>query len=41
MPNAGNGGNYDHYYWEQNLNELTVNVYIPGGTTSKQLTVDI
>jgi len=41
MPNAGNGGTTDKYSWEQTLNELTVNVPIPAGVTSKQLTVDI
>lgn len=31
----------DKYTWEQTLDEVTVNVTVPAGTTSKQLTVDI
>ena len=40
-PNAGNGGTTDRYSWEQTLVEVTVNIEIPEGITSKQLTVDI
>ena len=40
-PNSGNGGSTDKYDWEQTLNEVTVNIKIPAGTTSKMLTVDI
>lgn len=40
-PNAGNGGKTDKYDWEQTLQEVTVNIPIPDGTTSKQLTVVI
>ena len=41
VPNAANGGSTDKYTWEQTLQELTVNIVIPEGTTSKMLTVDI
>jgi len=41
IPNAGNGGSADNYTWEQTLGEVTVNIPIPEGTTSKMLTVDI
>ena len=41
IPNSNNGGQTDTYSWEQSLAELTVNIPIPAGTTSKQLTVDI
>ena len=41
IPNAGNGGTADNYTWEQTLGEVTVNIPIPEGTTSKMLTVDI
>ena len=40
-PNAGNGGATDKYSWTQTLGEVTVNISIPEGTTSKQLIVDI
>ena len=40
-PNSGNGGQTDKYQWEQSLNEVTVNIEIPAGTTSKQLVVDM
>ena len=41
LPNSGNGGRTDKYVWEQTLGEVTVNIEIPEGTTSKMLTVDI
>ena len=41
QPNEGNGGDTDNYHWEQTLAEITVNVAIPEGVTSRQLTVDI
>lgn len=41
MPNTGNGLTTEKYYWEQTLTEITVNIQIPEGVTSKQLTVDI
>lgn len=41
MPNAANGGQTDKYQWEQVLQEVTVNIFIPEGTTSKMLNVDI
>jgi hypothetical protein len=40
-PNAGNGGTTDKYYWEQTLQEVTVNINIPDGVTGKQLKVDM
>ena len=40
-PNAGNGGQTDKYYWEQTIEELTVNVTIPPGTKAKMLDVNI
>jgi len=40
-PNAANGGQTDKYQWEQTLNEVTVNIEIPAGTTSKMLVVDM
>ena len=41
QPNAANGGTTSLYAWEQTLSEVTVNVAIPEGATSKTLTVDI
>jgi hypothetical protein len=41
IPNSSNGGNTDKYNWGQTLNEVTVNVYLPEGTTSKMLSVVI
>ena len=41
LPNAANGGQTDKYQWEQVLQEVTVNIFIPEGTTSKMLNVDI
>ena len=40
-PNTANGGSTDKSTWEQTLGEVTVNIPIPEGTTSKMLTVDI
>ena len=40
-PNAGNGGETDKYQWEQTIDELTVNINIPKGTTAKMLDVKI
>lgn len=40
LPTSGNGGVTDKYSWEQNLAEVTVNVAIPEGVTSRQLTVE-
>lgn len=37
LPNSSNGGNTDKYNWGQTLNEVTVNAYLPDGTTSKML----
>jgi hypothetical protein len=39
IPNSANGGNLAAYNWGQTLNEVTVNVYLPEGTTSKMLNV--
>ncbi len=39
LPNSANGGNLTNYNWGQSLNEVTVNVYLPEGTTSKMLNV--
>ena len=41
MPNQSNGGNTDKYNWGQTLNEVTINVYLPDGTTSKMINVVI
>jgi hypothetical protein len=38
---AGNGGRTDRYVWSQQLGELWVNVPVPIGTRSRDLTVDI
>ena len=40
-PNAGNGGQHENYHWEQSLSEVTVYYYLPDGTTSKDLKVDM
>ena len=40
-PNAGNGGEMDKYIWEQSLKDVTVNVRLPQGLTSKQLAVKL
>ena len=40
-PNAGNGGETDKYVWEQSLKDVTVNVHLPQGLTSKQLAVKL
>ena len=39
LPNSANGGNLDAYNWGQSLQEVTCNVYLPDGTTSKMLNV--
>lgn len=39
-PNDQNGGMTDKYNWGQTLQELTVNIPLPDGTTSKMLIVD-
>ena len=39
LPNSSNGGNLDAYNWGQSLSEVTCNVYLPDGTTSKMLNV--
>lgn len=40
-PNSGNGGETDKYRWMQTLEEVTVNVFLPDGVTSKMLDVQI
>ena len=40
-PNAGNGGETEKYAWEQTLKDVTVNVRLPQGLTSKQLAVKL
>lgn len=39
LPNSSNGGNNETYNWGQSLQEVTVNIYLPDGTTSKMLNV--
>jgi len=39
LPNQSNGGNLKAYNWGQSLQEVTVNVYLPTGVTSKMLNV--
>lgn len=39
LPNTSNGGNLTAYNWGQSLAEVTCNVYLPDGTTSKMLNV--
>ena len=36
-PNEGNGGEAEHYTWQQTLQDVDVRVRIPVGTTSKQV----
>ena len=40
-PSAGNGGKTDKYWWEQNLNEVFVNIPIAKDVVSKMLNLDI
>jgi len=38
-PNAGNGGEAEHYTWTQTLQECEVRVKVPAGTAARQLSV--
>jgi hypothetical protein len=40
-PNAGNGGTTDLYVWEQTLKDVTVNIKLPPGITSKNLVIKL
>ena len=40
-PNAGNGGDAEHYSWTQTLQDLEVRVRVPKGTAAKQIVCDI
>jgi len=40
-PPVGNGGTTEKYSWSQSLSEVTQNIFLPPGTKSKMLDVDI
>jgi len=40
-PPPGNGGNTEKYSWTQSLSEVTQSIFLPPGTKSKMLDVDI
>lgn len=40
-PNAGNGFDHEKYSWTQTLQEVTVQIKIPGGTKSRMVACDI
>lgn len=40
-PPVGNGGVTEKYSWTQSLSEVTQNIFLPAGTKSKMLDVDI